>query len=43
MLKVGKLDNALLSKAVINRIKCKRPEVLVHAGVGEDCAAIDFG
>lgn len=31
MLKVGKLDNALLSKAVINRIKCKRPEVLVHA------------
>lgn len=43
MLKVGKLDNALLSKAVINRIKCKRPEVLVHAGVGEDCATIDFG
>lgn len=43
MLKVGKLDNHLLSKAVINKIKCKRPEVLVHAGVGEDCATIDFG
>ena len=43
MLKVGKLDNRLLSEAVINKIKCKRPEVLVHAGVGEDCATIDFG
>ena len=43
MLKVGKLDNKLLSEAVINKIKCKRPEVLVHAGVGEDCATIDFG
>ncbi len=43
MLKVGKLDNKLLSEAVINKIKCKRQEVLVHAGVGEDCAAIDFG
>lgn len=43
MLKVGKLDNKLLSEAVISKIKCKRPEVLVHAGVGEDCATIDFG
>lgn len=43
MLKVGKLDNKMLSKAVIDKIKCKRPEVLVHAGVGEDCATIDFG
>ncbi len=43
MLKVGKLDNKLLSEAVISKIKCRRPEVLVHAGVGEDCATIDFG
>ena len=43
MLKVGKLDNKLLSEAVINKIKCRRKEVLVHAGVGEDCATIDFG
>ncbi len=43
MLKVGKLDNKLLSEVVINKIKCRRQEVLVHAGVGEDCATIDFG
>ena len=43
MLKVGKLDSDLLEKAVINKIKHKRQDVLVHAGVGEDCATIDFG
>ncbi len=43
MLKVGKLDNDFLSRAVIGNIKYRRKEVLVHAGVGEDCAAIDFG
>ena len=41
--KVGKLDSDLLKKAVIDRIQLKRPEVLVRAGVGEDCAVIDFG
>lgn len=43
MLKVGKLDSDVLEKIVIGKIKNKRPEVLVHAGVGEDCATIDFG
>lgn len=43
MLKVGKLDSDVLEKIVIDKIKNKRPEVLVHAGVGEDCATIDFG
>ena len=42
-LKVGKLDSDLLKNAVIDRIKFKRPEVLVRAGVGEDCAVMDFG
>lgn len=42
-LKVGKLDSDLLKNAVIDRIKLKRTEVLVRAGVGEDCAVIDFG
>ena len=42
-LKVGKLDSDLLKNAVIDRISLKRPEVLVRAGVGEDCAVIDFG
>ena len=43
MLKAGKLDSDLLKKEVIDRISLKRPEVLVRAGVGEDCAVIDFG
>lgn len=43
MLKVGKLDSDLLKRIVIDNIKYRRPEVLVRAGVGEDCAVIDFG
>ena len=43
MLKVGKLDSDLLKASVIDKIKFRRPEVLVRAGVGEDCAVIDFG
>lgn len=43
MLKVGKLDSDVLERIVIDKIKNKRPEVLVHAGVGEDCAIVDFG
>ncbi len=43
MLKVGKLDNDLLKKIVIDKIEFKRPEVLTRAGVGEDCAVVDFG
>lgn len=43
MLKVGKLDSELLKRIVIDKITYKRPEVLTKAGVGEDCAVIDFG
>ena len=43
MLKVGKLDSELLKRIVIDKITYKRPEVLTKAGVGEDCAGIDFG
>ena len=43
VLKVGKLDSDLLKNAVIDRISLKRPEVLVRAGIGEDCAVMDFG
>lgn len=43
MLKVGKLDSDLLKKIVIDNIKYKRAEVLTRAGVGEDCAVVDFG
>ena len=43
MLKVGKLESEVLQNIVIDRIKYKRPEVKTRAGVGEDCAVIDYG
>ncbi|MEG1469701.1 MAG: AIR synthase family protein [Anaerovoracaceae bacterium] len=43
MLKVGKLDSDVLQKIVIDNIDLKRPEVLTRAGIGEDCAVIDYG
>ena len=43
MLKVGKLDSDVLQKIVIDKIKFKRPEVKTRAGIGEDCAVVDFG
>jgi len=43
MLKIGKLDNELLEKIVIDKIKYKRDEVLVRPGIGEDCAVLDYG
>ncbi|MGN1413103.1 MAG: AIR synthase family protein [Anaerovoracaceae bacterium] len=43
MLKTGKLDSDLLKQIVIDKINYKRPEVLTRAGVGEDCAVVDYG
>lgn len=42
-LKSGKLPPELLKTFVLGRISTKRPEVIVHAGLGEDSAVIDFG
>ena len=43
MLKTGKLDSKLLEEIVFGNINFRRPEVLTRAGIGEDCAVIDFG
>lgn len=43
MLKAGKLDSDLLQKIVFENITYKNPEVLTRAGIGEDCAVMDFG
>ncbi len=43
MLKIGKLDSDVLKRIVIDKITYRRPEVKVRAGVGEDCAVVDFG
>lgn len=42
-MKAGKVSGELLERMVLSTIQFKRDDVLVHAGLGEDCAVIDFG
>lgn len=42
-MKIGKLPSDILEKCVLNNISVRRPEVLVHSGLGEDCSVIGFG
>lgn len=42
-LPIGKLDSEILQKIIFENIIYKRPEVTTGAGIGEDCAIIDFG
>ena len=42
-LKIGKLDSDVLQRIVIDKIRYRRPEVKTRAGIGEDCAVIDYG
>ena len=39
-MKVGKIPESVLKRSVFKQIRTKRPEVLVGAGVGEDCAVM---
>lgn len=39
-MKVGKVPEAVLRRSVLKQIQTSRPEVLVGASVGEDCAAV---
>lgn len=39
-MKVGKVPENVLKRSVFKQIHTKRPEVLLGAGVGEDCAAV---
>ena len=43
MLKVGKVPESVLKRAIFRQIHTKREEVLLGAGVGEDCAALKLG
>ena len=43
MLKIGKVPESVLKRSIIKQIKTKRDEILIGAGVGEDCAAIEIG
>ena len=42
-MEIGKVSNEVLEKLVFSNIKNKRKEVLIDAGVGKDCAVIDYG
>jgi len=39
-MKVGKISESVLKRSVFKQIHTKRDEVLIGAGVGEDCAAV---
>lgn len=40
---VGKIPETVLKRSVFKQIRKRREEVLIHAGVGEDCAAMALG
>lgn len=40
---VGKLSNDDLENVVLKKIKPVREDILIRPGIGEDCAAIEFG
>lgn len=40
---VGKLSNDMLKSIILDNIEFKRDEIVLRAGIGEDCAAMDFG
>ncbi len=39
----GKVPNDVLNKIVLSKINKFRDEIILRPGIGEDCAAIDFG
>lgn len=41
-MKQGKLTNQDLNRLVLDRLGRQRPEVVLGAGIGEDCAALDL-
>lgn len=41
-MEIGKVPEEVLQRSVFKRIKRRRPEVLVHPGIGEDCAVVVF-
>ena len=41
-MKSGKLNNELLKSIVFNNITYQREEIMVRAGIGEDCADYRF-
>jgi hydrogenase expression/formation protein HypE len=43
VMEIGKLPNRLLEEIIISNINTRRKEVVERAGIGKDCAVIDYG
>lgn len=43
VLEIGKVSEKILRRSVFSQLSVKRPEVLIHVGVGEDVSAIEAG
>jgi hydrogenase expression/formation protein HypE len=41
--RIGKLDNETLARLVLGKTGARRDEVINGAGIGEDCAVLNFG
>ena len=41
-MKTGKVPESVLKRSIIKQIRTKRPEIIMGAAVGEDCAAIQL-
>lgn len=42
-MRIGKVPQDVLERLVLSRLGARRPDVLVHSRIGEDCSVIDFG
>ena len=41
-MKIGKISESVLKRSVLSQLHTKRDEVLLGAGVGEDCSAVQI-
>ena len=41
-MKIGKISESVLKRSVLKQIKNRRDEVVIGAGIGEDCAILSF-
>lgn len=42
-MKIGKVSEAVLKRSILKQVKTKREEVIVGAGIGEDCTVLRLG
>ena len=43
VLDVGRVPEKVVNRAIMKQLKVKRPDVLIHVGVGEDVSAVESG